>query len=113
MNWRRHLCSSSLRGAPTTRSSTAAAALSSEAAATSSLAAGAGGLIATTVATASSTTSAGGIVVATSVCVGLGAALLHHDALAINGVWVGGNSGNISGLGLEFDKCAVLQSKIS
>ena len=111
MNRRRHLSSSGLRGAPTTRSSTAATALASEAAATSSLAAAAGGLVPTTVTAASSATSAGGIVVATSVCDGLGAALLHDDALAINGVWVGGDSGSISGLGLELNKRAVLQSK--
>lgn len=74
---------------------------------TAALAAGPSGALKPAAATTAGA-AARGVVVGAAVGVGLGAALLNHDVLAIHSVGVGGESGSVSGLGLELDECAVL-----
>lgn len=96
-----------LGSSPSTRAAAATAAGLAGEGTAAALATGAGLALKAATATAAGA-AARGVVVSPAIGVGLGAALLDHDALAIHSVGVGGESGRVSGLGLELDEGAVL-----
>jgi hypothetical protein len=112
LSGRCQLGSADLGSAPSTAGTTTAATaaapgLAGEATTAAALAAGPGRLKSAT-ATTTASTSASSVVVGTTICVGLGAALLNHNVLAVHNVRVGGHSGLVSSRGLELDESAVL-----
>ena len=95
---------SAARSSPAT---TTAPGLPGETPSGASLAARTSGLI-TTTSTASPNAASGGVVVASSVSIGLGPALLNRDLFAIHGVRVGGDRSIVAGLGCELNEGTVL-----